>query len=158
MLKKFHHILVPLEFTTKNLTALDIAFEMAAHNRSKITLLHVVQKLADSEDDEEIGKFYSRLEQRATDELDQSAERFRNAGLSIDCETRLGDRAAEIVTCGEEQNCDLIIMSSHPVDPEKVVASLWTVSYQVSILCRCPILLVKQDATPFQDVVEEKTN
>ena len=146
MLSRFHHILVPLDFTPKNLAALDIAFEIAAHNRSKVTLVHVIQKLADSDDDEEIGEFYSKLELRANDELERAAERFQSAGLSIDYKTRLGDRAAEIVACGEDHDCDLIVMSSHPVDPEKVVPSLWTVSYQVSILCRCPILLVKQEA------------
>lgn len=147
MLQRFYHILIPLDFTNTNLTALDIAFEMATHNQSKITLLHVIQKLAGSEDDEETDKFYSRLEQRAQNELDGSAERFRAAGLSIDCETRLGDRPAEIVACAEEHACDLIVMSSHPINPDKVAPSLWTVSYQVSILCRCPILLVKQDDT-----------
>lgn len=147
MLQRFYHLLVPLDFTNKNLAALDIAFEIAMHNRSKITLLHVIQKLADSEDNEEIGAFYTRLEQRANDELDASAERFRAAGLSIDCKTRLGDRSAEIVTCAEEHACDLIVMSSHPINPENVASRLWTVSYQVSILCRCPILLVKQGDT-----------
>lgn len=147
MLQRFYHILVPLDFTNRNLAALDIAFEIATQNRSKITLLHVIQKLVDSEDNEEIGTFYSGLEQRANDQLDASAERFRDAALSIECKTRLGDRPAEIVTFAEEHACDLIVMSSHPINPENVASSLWTVSYRVSILCRCPILLVKQGDT-----------
>lgn len=144
MLQRFAHLLVPLDFTSKNLTALDVGFEIAAHNRSKITLLHVVQTLADSDDDADVESFYRKLEQQAMDELAGSAERFQDAGLSIAYKTRRGDRSAEIVACADEHNCDLIVMSSHPIDPETLSPpSLWTVSYKVSILCRCPILLLK---------------
>jgi hypothetical protein len=38
---------------------------------------------------------------------------------------------------------DLIVVSSHKIDPHAAVASLGTLSYQVSILCDCPVLLVK---------------
>ena len=42
-----------------------------------------------------------------------------------------------------DRQADLIVMSSHRVDLEAAVQSIGTLSYQVSILCDCPVLLVK---------------
>jgi len=42
-----------------------------------------------------------------------------------------------------DRKVDLVVVSSHKVDPAATVQSLGTLSYQVSILCECPVLLVK---------------
>ena len=45
MVPRFHHILVPLDLTSKNDAALNIAFEVAVQNKAAVSLLHVVQKI-----------------------------------------------------------------------------------------------------------------
>lgn len=142
MLPRFQHLLVPVDFTLKNQAALDIAFEMAELNAARVTFLHVIEEIEGVADDE-LGDFYQRLESRAKTELETMAQRFADAGLNVDRKIRFGKRAEEIVRDAAERGIDLIVMNSHPIDPQSPMHSISTISYQVSILCRCPILLIK---------------
>lgn len=142
MIPRFQHILIPVDFTEKNRRALDIAFEIAAVNHARVTLLHVIESL-DMPADAELNAFYRKLERRAQAELDLMAERFAAAGLPVDQKIRYGKGLHEIVTDSAERKIDLIVMSSHIVDPERPLKSWATLSYQVSVLCSCPVLLVK---------------
>lgn len=143
MIPRFQHILLPLDFTEKNQAALDVAFELAVANRAAVTLLHVIESI-DLSDDEEIQEFYRQLEERAEGELELRSQRFTEAGLNVEWKIRYGKRAKEIVAFEREHDIDLIVMSSHPLDVEQPARSFATLSYQVAVLCRCPILLVKQ--------------
>lgn len=142
MLPRFKHLLIPLDFTEKNRSALDIGFEIAVQNAARVTLLHVIETIA-GPDDAELKQFYDQLQTRAETELEARAQRFAEAGLAVDRKIRFGRRTPEVVQDAHDRQADLIIMSSHPIDPAQPVQSWSTVSYQVSLLCRCPILLVK---------------
>lgn len=142
MLPRFHHILVPLDFTEKNRLALDTAFEIAAQNKARVTLLHVIEAIEGGED-AELREFFNRLQLRAEAELESRAQRFSEAGLAVDRKVRLGRRTAEIVQDAADRQADLIVMGSHVIDPMRPLQSWGTISYQVSVLCHCPILLVK---------------
>jgi nucleotide-binding universal stress UspA family protein len=65
------------------------------------------------------------------------------AGSRVDRKILYGKRLIEIVRDACERKVDLIVMSSHKVDPAAGASSFGTLSYQVSILCDCPVLLVK---------------
>lgn len=146
MLPRFQHLLVPIDFSKKNLAALDVAFEMASQNQARTTLLHVVEQIAaDDTDDEDadLQEFYSQLQQRATTDLEAMSQRFAEAGLSVEYKVWVGARVPEIVRFTAERDVDLVVLSSHRLDPEQPAQSLARVSYQVSILCPCPVLLVK---------------
>lgn len=142
MLPRFQHLLVPLDFTTKNVPALDIAFDIAVQNEARVTLLHVIETIEDLTD-AELEDFYDRLEARADRELEDRSQRFAEAGLKVDCKVRFGRRLPEIIQDAEDRKIDLIVMSSHPVDPGQPLEGWGTLSYQVSLLCSCPVLLVK---------------
>ena len=142
MIPRFQHILIPLDFTEKNLAALNIAFDLAVVNHARVTLLHVVESLS-GEADEELAQFYARLRVRAESELESRSQRFDDAGLAVDCKIRIGHRLPEIVTDSVERGADLIVMSSHKPDPTRPLQTWATLSYQVSVLCQCPVLLVK---------------
>ncbi len=142
MLPRFQHILVPVDFTEKNLAALDIAFEIAVQNQARVTLLHVIEKIDDFSD-VEIEEFYVRLEARANTELETMAQRFEEAGLTVDRKIRYGKRMQEIVQDSVDREIGLIILSSHKIERDHPVESWGTLSYQVSVLCQCPVLLVK---------------
>lgn len=141
MLPRFQHVLVPLDFTEKNQAALEVAFEIAVHNHARITLLHVIEPLAG--EDAETRVFLSRLRQRAESELEARAQRFLSAGQQVEWKVIGGHRLEEIVRASVDRHADLVVMSSHPLDPARPAQSWNTLSYQVSVLCRCPILLVK---------------
>ncbi len=142
MQQRFQHILIPVDFTEKNLLALDIAFDLAVSSRSRLTLLHVVEKL-DVETDAELEHFYRRLRVRAESELERMSQRFAEAGLQVDRKIRFGRRLAEVLADVVERHIDLIVMSSHQPDLDQPHQTWATLSYQVSVLCPCPVLLVK---------------
>ena len=142
MLPRFQHILVPVDFTEKNLAALDVAFELAVANRARVTLLHVIETV-DVESDAELEQFYARLQTRADSELERMAQRFIAAKVAVDRKIRFGKRLSEIVRDSAERKADLIVMSSHKPDLQKPAQTWATLSYQVSVLCPCPVLLVK---------------
>ncbi len=143
MLPRFRHLLIPLDFSRKNMAALDIAFEIAEVNAARVTLLHVIERIDEAAEDQESAAFYERLRQRADDELESRCQRFVEAGLSAEYKVRFGKRAEEIVKFVTERDVDLVVLSSHPIDPKEPVRSVATISYQVSIFAPCPVLLVK---------------
>lgn len=142
MLSRFRHILVPLDFSEKNQTALDVSFELAVTNEARVTLLHVIEAI-DLPDDSEVEKFAHHLRERADRELEFRAQRFSDANLSVEWKIRVGKRAREIVDYESEHDVDFIVLSSHPINPQEPGGGLATLSYQVAILSRCPVLLVK---------------
>ena len=142
MQQRFRHIMVPVDFTEKNLLARDIAFDLAVTSRARLTLLHVVEQL-DVESDEELEQFYLRLEERARSELDHMSQRFLEAGLAVDCKIRFVRRLQEILSDAAERQIDLIVMSSHQPDLDHPRQTWATLSYQVAVLCSCPVLLAK---------------
>ena len=145
MLPRFKNVLVPVDFAEKNWAALDVAFEIAVHNKATVTLLHVIETIDEGglNTDPEVNDFYERLKVRAERELETMGQRFVDAGVDVHERMRFGKRALEIVKFSVEHECDLIVMSSHPLAEANPAASLVTLSYQVSLLCTCPILLVK---------------
>ena len=48
-----------------------------------------------------------------------------------------------LVRFAEEQNVDLIVINSHKIEWDEPTQGLGTISYKVSILADCPVLLVK---------------
>ena len=145
MLPRFQHILVPVDLTPKNRAALDIAFELAAENKARVSLLHVTQTIdpGGQVPDDDTQQFYDRVRRRVLTELESLSQRFSEANLSVEIKFHLGQPLRDIVRFSESHNVDLIIMSSHPVDKDDFVRSWGTLSYKVSVACQCPILLVK---------------
>lgn len=145
MQPRFRHILVPLETAIRSHSALDVAFEMAVQNKASVSLLHIVQTIeAQSEGpDEETRQFYSQVCQRAESDLEQLARRFEEASLDCEFKVHVGDRLQEILSFAVNHKVDLIVMCSHRIDPEHIAETWGTLSYKVSVLCECPVLLLK---------------
>jgi nucleotide-binding universal stress UspA family protein len=143
----FQHILVPVDLSSKNVAALDLALEMATRHGARATLFHVIERI-DPEDDEdsedlELQRFYEDLERRAARELQDLALRFSRAGVVVESQVWIGKRVAEIVRFVAEQSVDLVVLTSPPVNAERPAASLSSASFQVSVFCSCPVLMMK---------------
>jgi len=147
MESRFQHILVPVDLSDKNIAALEVALEMATRHQARATLFHVVERIdpEDDEDaeDEELKTFYEDLEKRAARELQDLALRFSRAGVDVQSHVWIGKRVAEIVRFVAEQSVDLVVLTSPPVNAEKPAQSLSSASFQVSVFCSCPVLMVK---------------
>ncbi len=138
----FKHILVPTDLTEKSNPALAVAVKMALHDVSKITLLHVIETIEDSES-EEFDDFYQKLTNRAHRLMQQMLHLYEDEALEIQREILYGKRLAEIIRFSRERDIDLIVVSSHKIDPDDLERGWGTISYKVSILSHCPVLLVK---------------
>lgn len=139
----FRKILVPVDFTEKNEAALDSALQIAGRGEdAEVVLLHVIETIEHIEFDE-MADFYRGLETRATARLFTLQERFKEAGVRVRQELLFGKRAETIVRYAEDQDMDLVILSSHKVDRDHPALGLGTLSYRIAIVVRCPVLLVK---------------
>jgi len=145
MLPRFHHILIPVDAVPQDNSAIDIAFEMAVENKARVSLLHVIQTISTGDDspDAETQQFYDRVQQRLKVDMERLSQRFADAELAVEAKIRVGDRLQEIVGFAGTHNVDLIVMLSHRIDPNKLAETWGTLSYKVSVMCECPILLVK---------------
>jgi nucleotide-binding universal stress UspA family protein len=139
----FDHILVPVDFTEKNAAAITVAKRLAVQSSARVSLLHVIESLEDAGDDEEIQKFMERMEARSSDHLQRLLEQFADCDLEVTPATMINHRSQGIVLYAVENAVDLIVMGSHPIDPSAIRDSWATISYQVSLLCPCSILLIK---------------
>ncbi|MCK8601880.1 universal stress protein [Desulfoferrobacter suflitae] len=138
----FKHILVPTDLTEKTMQALSIAVKMALNDGSKITLLHVIEMIEDSEF-EEFEDFYEKLKKRAQKKMGEMTGEYEDKPLAIGSKIVYGKRIRDIVRFAEGNNIDLIVLSSHRVSVDNAPQGWGTISYKVSILSHCPVMLVK---------------
>jgi nucleotide-binding universal stress UspA family protein len=117
----FQHILVPVDLSPKNRQTLEIAVKVASLGEGKVTLLHVIELIADTSF-EEFGDFYTKLEQKAQEELETMIAPYKESGLKIERVIVFGNRTEEIL---------------------KFVQGWGTLSYKIGILAQCPVMLVK---------------
>jgi nucleotide-binding universal stress UspA family protein len=143
MRSSFEHILVPLDFAPKNQAAAHAALEMARGRDVRVTLLHVIEPIEATAEDEDIQEFLAGLVARADADLERFAQPFTEAGIAVDYRVTTSPRAAGVVDFACEHGVDLIVLSSHPIDRQQPAESLNTLSYQISIAAECSVLLVK---------------
>ncbi|HVR10981.1 MAG TPA: universal stress protein [Thermoanaerobaculia bacterium] len=138
----FSRLLVPLDFTDENEAAIKIALETAGRDGAEVTLLHVIEIIEHMGFDE-MSDFYRKLEARAAAKLSVIADRLAAAGVRARYEIVFGHRAECILKQARDLRTDLIVLSSHRVDREHPALGFGTMSYQIAIVARCPVLLVK---------------
>ena len=138
----FNHILIPTDLSDRAQPAIELTKQLVEGRETKITLLHVVEEIAQATRDEFQG-FYEDLEQR-------SASKLRELAGILDCPdaevVRLiiyGSPAGEITQFAEQNGVDLIVLASHTVDPARPGRGWGTLSYKIGVLAPCPVLLVK---------------
>ena len=138
----FKNILVPTDFVDDNQHAPEIAVKLCSMGNGKVTLLHVIEVIQNTTF-EEFEDFYGGLEKRSFKGLNTIIDRLERSESSIEPRVVYGNRTQEIVRFAEENDADLIIMKSHKVDLDEPSQGWGTISYKVSILAQCPVLLVK---------------
>ena len=137
----FERVLLPVDLTRKNETALGAVRDLLRAGGT-VTLLHVIETIADAPF-EDMKEFYQRLEDKARSGMSDMAAGLAAAGLEVEQHVVYGSRAAEIVAFAAQWNADLILLSSAPLDPENPSATWASISHQVAILARSPVLLLK---------------
>jgi nucleotide-binding universal stress UspA family protein len=138
----FHHLLVPTDLTERTEKALQVADKLAVSDKSRITLVHVIETI-DGVQFDELKPFYERLEQKARTAVTRLARTVPEGAGQVEFAIVYGKRAEEIVKYASAHDVDLIVLASHRVNPSMVNRDWGTISYKVGILAQCPVLLVK---------------
>lgn len=136
----FRRILVPVDFTRKNVGAVKVAGKMASQRGAALTLLHVIERV-DAGDDRALAGFYRELEKNAREKM--GALLGSVGRVPAHAEIVYGNRVNEILRFAAEDKTDLIVMGSHRVALKHPGENWGTISYKIGILARCPVLLVK---------------
>lgn len=139
---RFRHVLVPIDLSDRNARLLGTALALAEASRARVTLVHVIHRIAHVPLAELRG-FYDRFKRVSAVKLEHAARPFLARGLRVRTIVRLGDPPLEIVRLALRQQADLVIMGSHRVNPARPRPAFGTTSYKVALACQCPILLVK---------------
>jgi nucleotide-binding universal stress UspA family protein len=134
--------LVPVDLSDRSLTAVDVACQLAAQFQAEVVLLHVIETIEHVEFDE-LKSFYDRLENSARKRLHEFSERITANKVRAGEVIVYGHRTKEIVDYAAANRVDLIIMSSHRIDPDRPGHEWASISYAAAILSPCPVLLVK---------------
>ncbi|MGI9456079.1 MAG: universal stress protein [Aeoliella sp.] len=134
--------MVPLDFTAKNHTAIQVAMELAQRDRAEVTLVHVVESIEHAEGDE-FATFYALLQSKAKRLMKDFVRPLSQAGIAVTENLAIGKPAQEILKQVEANHVDLLVLSSHKVDRSESPRNWGTMSYQLSVLCPCEALLVK---------------
>jgi nucleotide-binding universal stress UspA family protein len=141
----YRKILLPVDFSDKNETALQLAVDLAGAGRPEGAHVHLVHVIEEVEhlDPSELEDFYRQLENRATAKLAVLVERLSEAAVKATSEVLIGKRAERIVRFAHDSEIDLILLSAHAVDREHPALAVGSISYLVAIAARCSVLLVK---------------
>jgi nucleotide-binding universal stress UspA family protein len=137
----FRKILVPVGLAEKDARAIEVARDLASESGGTVTLLHIIEPV--DLPFEEMKDFYARLEEKSLRILEERVAPLREAGVRHAAQVEYGDRASTIVGHAENHGSEVIVMTSHRVDPAKPGLGWTTLSYKVAILAQCPVLLVK---------------
>lgn len=142
---RYQHLLVPVGFSEPVSVAIETALELAAQNQAKTTLLHVIEAidLKSDEPDDGIEEFYTYAEAEVRLRMAKLIHRFVQAGLAVEQQIVVGRRVQTIVQYSATESIDLIVMQSHRADPTQPHRVMTSLSNQVSLLCQCPVMLIK---------------
>ena len=138
----FRSIMLPVDFSQKGEQAVSIALKLARDSGARVKILHVVEEIAGVAK-EEVAELYGTLRKNAQARIDEIGTRFGKSGVDAEVEVVIGKPGKEIVRRVIDGQFDLLVLRSHCIDPQNPETPWGTLSYQVSLVCPCPVLLVK---------------
>ncbi len=138
----YRNILIPVDLSERSARAIDAAASLADSGGASITLLHVIEAIQDVED-EEVRGFYEKIREKAKDTLGRWASSLSAKGHKVDIQIIFGKRGAEILRYADQQDIDLMILTTHAIDREKLEEGFGTLSHQLALFADCAVLLVR---------------
>ena len=108
----YRRILVAVEHSTADRTIIDHVSKLAALTGAELLLVHVA--------DGWVARNFDQLKLRESEEmkadrayLDQLCSELRARGLRVEARLAMGDPSTELIKTAEDQQVDLIAMSTH---------------------------------------------
>jgi universal stress protein A len=137
----YHRILVALENSKADRSLIPHVCELARRLGSELLLIHVA--------DGWVARHYHQLQLAESEEmredrryLEETAERVRASGLTVEVKLALGDPPSEILRTASDEHCDLIAMTTHG---HRLIGDLLFGStiHEVRHRATIPVLLVR---------------
>jgi len=144
-------ILVPIDFSTCSMKALDYALAMARQFNATLVLGHVVQfdyPAIDGFGGVDFGSLEVDLMKEAEEQLKKITLAVRKQGVSVRNVVTTGRAAAGICDLANDQGADLIVVSTHGYTNLKHFL-LGSVSEGVVRHASCPVLVVREHEREF---------
>jgi nucleotide-binding universal stress UspA family protein len=138
----FKKIILPVDMTDKHQRALEVAGDLAEQTKGEIILLHVIEIIPGLAVEDE-RDFYDRLEAKANRHLQHLQARLETRKVAVRGVVVYGNRTKEVVHFAAQTGADLIVLTSPHLDPANPGVGFGSLSYKVSMLAACPVLLVK---------------
>lgn len=138
----FKKIVLPLDLTDKHDAVLRIAVDLAKQGGAEVMLLHVIELIAGLPPEED-QQFYNRLEKLARGVLPRWGKALDEHKIRWQLEVVFGNRAQETALFAARSKADLIILTAPRLDPSNPASGWASLSFKVSVLAECPVLLVK---------------
>jgi universal stress protein A len=138
----FKKILLPVDLADRHDAALEVAAKMAAQSKGTVTLLHVIETISDMSTGEE-REFYSQLETTARSALKRLGKHLDGHKVPWQAEILFGHRAAATIRHAAAMAADLIILTAPRIDPANPTANWGSLSFKISVLSQCPVLMVR---------------
>ncbi|HMP03433.1 MAG TPA: universal stress protein [Gemmatales bacterium] len=139
----FKTILVPVDLTDRHGPAVDRAVELAKASGGKVILAHVIETIAGLKEDPEDRHFYDRLERTSRQHLEQIGATVEGRGTTWQMELRFGPVARQVMELAQEFGADLIVVTTPRLNPSNPTTGVASLSWKISLLAPCPVLLVK---------------
>lgn len=136
----FRKILVPIDLDNCHDRTVREASTLAADHGAELHLVHVVELLA-GDPAPELDSFYKKLEAKSRQHLKHLWKEVGDPGLAHEERVLFGSRVPTVLELAEKEKFDLIVLSSHRIDPEKPPAA--SISHVIAGLAPCDVLLVK---------------
>ena len=137
----YHRILVAIEHSKADVAILEHIEKLAQLTGAKLLLVHVADGWA--------ARHFDELNLRESEEmkddrayLTDTCTRLRQAGLTVDARLAMGDPATELIKIVEEEDIDLLAMSTHGHRFLSDVIHGTTVD-RVRHMVRVPVLLLR---------------
>lgn len=135
----FQRILVPHDGSTLADQVLPHVKQVATLYGSKVILLRV-ESLAFADPE---GRIVSRTPEQVLSALEQTASRWREAGLDVELRGELGEPASRIIELVDQKDVDLVVISTHG---RSGFNRWWFGSVAEAVLRRCHAPLLVQRA------------
>lgn len=138
----YRRILLPLNVEVDHQRVFDTALDLVESDAGRLILLHVIETIPGL-GAEELQDFYGTLRERADAELAGWTRMLRSRNANVESDLRIGRRGPTILDCAVENVCDLILLASHPADPDRPNWGFGTTSHIVALSAPCSVLLVR---------------
>jgi nucleotide-binding universal stress UspA family protein len=151
-------ILVPIDFSTYSLNALDAAVYIAKVKEMSIRLLHVVEDTYTPYynmagigmlEDDTLYRLKKELQEKTTIQLNElAASKISSQGIDVEIEVLIDNPRKKIIKEIEDQNIDLVVMGSHGFNGIEDIFIGGT-SEKVIRTSSVPVLTVHEIGSPF---------